>query len=58
MEKKVTRRLAQDIRASLHEALDYAAGRHTKVVVHRVTPPQTDARRGLTWACPNGNLPP
>jgi putative transcriptional regulator len=44
MAKKVTSRLADDIRASLHEALDYAAGRRTKAVVHRVTPRDTDAR--------------
>ena len=44
MAKKVTHRLAEDIRASLHEATDYAAGRHTKAVIHRVTPRHTDAR--------------
>ncbi len=44
MAKKVKRRLADDIRASLHEALDYAAGKRTNVVVHRVTPRDTDAR--------------
>jgi len=36
--------LADDIRASLHEALDYAAGKGTKAVVHRVVPHDTDAR--------------
>jgi hypothetical protein len=35
MTKKVKRRLTDDIRASLHEALDHAAGKRTKVVVHR-----------------------
>ena len=44
MAKKVKRRLADDIRASLHEALDYAAGKRTNVVVHQVTPRDTDAR--------------
>jgi putative transcriptional regulator len=44
MEKKMTRRLADDIRASLHEALDHARGKQTKAVVHRVTPRETDAR--------------
>ena len=44
MAKKVKRRLADDIRASLHEALDYAAGKRTKAVVHRITPRDTDAR--------------
>jgi putative transcriptional regulator len=44
MAKKVNRRLSDDIRASLHEALDCAAGKRTNVVVHRVTPRDTDAR--------------
>ena len=44
MAKKVKRRLADDIRASLLEALDYAAGRRTKAIVHRITPRETDAR--------------
>ena len=44
MAKKVTHRLADDIRASLHEALDYAVGKRTKAIVHRVTPQRTDAR--------------
>jgi len=44
MAKKVKRRLADDIRASLHEALDYADGKRTKAVVHRITPRDTDAR--------------
>ena len=44
MAKKVTRRLADDIRASLREAVDYAAGTRTKAVVHKVTPRATDAR--------------
>lgn len=37
MIKKVKHRLADDIRESLHEALDHAAGKRTKVVVHRRT---------------------
>ena len=44
MEKKISRRLADDIRASLHEALDHAAGKRTGATVHRVTPHETDAR--------------
>lgn len=44
MEKKVTRRLADDISASLHEALDYATGKRTKAILHRVTPRASDAR--------------
>ena len=36
MAKKVTRRLADDIRASLREALDHAAGKRTKAIVHKV----------------------
>ena len=44
MAKKMTRRLADDIRASLLEALDHAAGKRTKVIVHRVSPRETDAR--------------
>ncbi len=35
MAKKVKHRLADDIRASLHEAMAHAAGQRTKVVVHR-----------------------
>jgi putative transcriptional regulator len=44
MEKKVTRRLAEDIRESLREALDHAAGKPTSAVVHQVMPRETDAR--------------
>lgn len=44
MAKKVTRRLADDIRASLHEAIDHAGGKRTKAIVHRVVPRETDAR--------------
>ena len=36
--------LADDIRASLQEALKYARGEKANVVVHRVTPSDTDAR--------------
>src|SRR6516162_8821269 len=46
--KKMTRRktsqLADDIRASLHEALDYAAGKRTGAVIHKVSPRATAAR--------------
>jgi putative transcriptional regulator len=36
--------LADDIRASWQEALKYAHGQNADVVVHRVTPRDTDAR--------------
>ena len=39
-----TTRLADDIRASLREALDHASGKRTKAIVHQVTPRATDAR--------------
>ena len=47
--KTVRRRLADDIRASLREALDHAADKRTKAVVHKVMPRATDAqaRRAL-----------
>jgi putative transcriptional regulator len=38
------RRLPDDIRASLHEAVDHAAGKRTGAVVHKVAPRATDAR--------------
>ena len=49
MEKKIKRpkmaqSLADDIRASLREALDHASGKKTAAIVHRVTPQETDAR--------------
>jgi putative transcriptional regulator len=47
MESKVTRkksRLADDIRASLRETRNYASGKTTKAVVHRVSPKETEAR--------------
>jgi putative transcriptional regulator len=44
MAKKVTSRLADDIRASLREAIDHARGKRTKAIVHRVVPRETDAR--------------
>ncbi|HZP76128.1 MAG TPA: helix-turn-helix domain-containing protein [Pseudolabrys sp.] len=44
MAKKIEPRLADDIRASLHEALDHAKGKRTKAVVHQIMPRQTDAR--------------
>jgi putative transcriptional regulator len=43
-QRRATHRLAEDIRASLHEALDYATGKRTKTIVHKVTPRDTDAR--------------
>jgi putative transcriptional regulator len=42
--RKTKPRLADDIRASLEEALKYARGEKADVVVHRVVPSQTDAR--------------
>jgi hypothetical protein len=47
MEKKTTRknsRLADDIRESLREASNYASGKTTKAIVHRVSPKETEAR--------------
>jgi putative transcriptional regulator len=44
MAKKVTRRLADDIRESLEEAIQHARGKRTKAIVHRVVPRETDAR--------------
>ena len=45
MAKKVKKhRLADDIRASLDELRDFVAGKKTGVIVHRVTPSDTDAR--------------
>jgi putative transcriptional regulator len=47
MEKTVKRmrsRLADDIHNSLLEAREYAAGKKTHAVVHRVKPEETDAR--------------
>jgi len=44
MAKKVKSRLADDIRASVKELRDYVAGKKTGVIVHRVTPSDTDAR--------------
>jgi putative transcriptional regulator len=46
MAKKVRRsRLADDIFASLNEALKYARGEKADVIVHRVTPSRSDARK-------------
>jgi hypothetical protein len=42
--KAMRRRLSDDIRASVREALDHAAGKRTKAVVHKVMPPATDSR--------------
>ena len=44
MAKKVKSRLADDIRASWLEALDYARGKKTGAILYRVTPRATDAR--------------
>jgi putative transcriptional regulator len=42
--RKAKPSLADDIRASLEEALKYARGQKADVVVHRIVPSQTDAR--------------
>jgi putative transcriptional regulator len=42
--KKRTHSVADDIRASLHEAIDFAAGKKTGAIVHTVIPSDTDAR--------------
>jgi putative transcriptional regulator len=42
--RRTTTRLADDIRASLREALDHAAGKRTGAVVHKVNPRANDAR--------------
>ena len=45
MAKKVKRsRMANDLFASLDELRDFVAGKKTGVIVHRVTPSDTDAR--------------
>ena len=45
MAKKVKRsRLADDIFASLNEALKYARGEKADVIVHHVTPSRSDTR--------------
>ena len=44
MAKKVKRRLADDLRASLDELRDFVAGKKTGAIVHRVTPSHSDAR--------------
>ena len=45
MAKKVKNRLADDIRASLNEALKYARGEKAEVIVHRVVPSASAARK-------------
>jgi putative transcriptional regulator len=42
--KVTNRRLADDLRESLLEAIDYAAGKPTAAIVHRITPLDTEAR--------------
>ncbi len=44
MATKVKRALADDIRASLREALDMARGKRTTAIIHKVVPRATDAR--------------
>ena len=45
MAKKVKKtRVADDIIESLQEARDYFAGKPTRVIIHTVTPSETDAR--------------
>jgi hypothetical protein len=48
MSAKLTRknsRLADDIRESLREAVDYAAGKTTRAIVHRARPTETEAHQ-------------
>jgi hypothetical protein len=40
----MAKRLADDIRASLHEALDHAGGKRTKAIVHKVIPRERAAK--------------
>jgi putative transcriptional regulator len=42
--RTTSRRLADDIRASLREAIDHAAGKRTGAVVRKISPRATDAR--------------
>ena len=44
MTQRKTSRLVEDIRTSLREALDHAAGKRTGAIVHKVSPHATDAR--------------
>jgi putative transcriptional regulator len=44
MTQRKSSRLADDIRASLREALDHASGKRTGVIVHKISPHATDAR--------------
>jgi hypothetical protein len=48
MAKKVKGRLVDDISASLNEALKYARGEKADVIVHRVVPRDTTARKART----------
>jgi putative transcriptional regulator len=41
---KKTSQLARDIHESFEEALEYAAGKKTAAIVHRVKPADTEAR--------------
>jgi putative transcriptional regulator len=45
--RTTSRRLADDIRASLREAIDHAAGQRTGAVVRKISPRATDARLKL-----------
>jgi hypothetical protein len=45
MTKKVKSRLADDIRASLEEAVRWARGEKTGIVVHRIVPSASAARK-------------
>jgi hypothetical protein len=57
MAKKVKKnKLADDIFASLDEALKYARGEKADVVVHRVIPMR--AKPGTSSACRSVNSPP
>lgn len=44
MAKKAKSRLVDDLRASMLEAIDFARGKKTGAIVHRVIPNRTAAR--------------
>jgi predicted XRE-type DNA-binding protein len=46
----MTKRLADDIRASLHEAQDLARGKRTKAIVHRRRPIKMEVGSGNIFA--------
>lgn len=50
MPRKAKSPLAADIRASLHEAVDWAAGKRTKAIVHRRHPMKVEIGSGNIFA--------